>query len=74
MPVTRDLSAAKRAAIIRWLSHPGPDGKPVKGVAAATQAAPMAPPAPVPEQVTELPQRGGKAAAASRRLYLRHRR
>ena len=29
MPVTRDLSAAKRAGMIRWLSNPGPDGKPL---------------------------------------------
>jgi hypothetical protein len=31
MPVTRDLSPAKRAAIIRWLNTPGEDGKPLKG-------------------------------------------
>ena len=31
MPVTRDLSAAKRAAILSWLSSPGPDGKPLLG-------------------------------------------
>ena len=31
MPVTRDLSAAKRAAILKWLNTPGPDGKPLKG-------------------------------------------
>ena len=31
MPVTRDLSESKRKAIIAWLTHPGPDGKPVLG-------------------------------------------
>ena len=31
MPVTRDLSRAKRAAMIKWLSEVGPDGKPLKG-------------------------------------------
>jgi hypothetical protein len=31
MPVTRDLSAAKRAAILSWLQSPGPDGKPLLG-------------------------------------------
>ena len=31
MPVTRDLSSGKRAAILRWLNEPGPDGKPLLG-------------------------------------------
>lgn len=31
MPVTRDLSAAKRAAILSWLKNPGADGKPLLG-------------------------------------------
>jgi hypothetical protein len=31
MPVTRDLSPAKRKAILRWLNTPGPDGKPLLG-------------------------------------------
>ena len=31
MPVSRDLSAAKRAAILRWLTKPGDDGKPLLG-------------------------------------------
>ena len=31
MPVTRDLSQGKRAAILRWLARPGPDGKPRLG-------------------------------------------
>lgn len=31
MPVTRDLSAAKRKTILRWLGEPGEDGKPLLG-------------------------------------------
>jgi hypothetical protein len=31
MPVTRDLSPAKRAAILKWLNSPGEDGKPLYG-------------------------------------------
>jgi hypothetical protein len=31
MPVTRDLSPAKRKAILHWLTTPGPDGKPLRG-------------------------------------------
>lgn len=31
MPVTRDRSAAKRQTILRWLSEPGEDGKPLLG-------------------------------------------
>jgi hypothetical protein len=74
MPVTRDLSDAKRKAILRWLGEPGPDGKPRKGTpqpqpeALAMAAAPP----PTPEAV-EMATRGGKAAAASRRLMLRNR-
>jgi hypothetical protein len=43
MPVTRDLSAAKRATILQWLDRPGPDGLPLKGEPAATAAAPRQP-------------------------------
>jgi hypothetical protein len=52
MPVTRDLSPNKRAAILRWLKTPGPDGKPLLGTpppkakaapAATFGAAPEAP-------------------------------
>lgn len=40
MPVTRDLSDAKRAMILRWLRQPGPDGKPLKGTQSTPKAAP----------------------------------
>jgi len=76
MPVTRDLSDAKRAAILRWLREPGPDGKPRKGTApppAAAAVAPAAARAIAPPVSEEEPIRGGKALAASRRLMLRKR-
>jgi hypothetical protein len=79
MPVTRDLSAARRTAILRWLTEPGPDGKPLRGAVPATQPAtqpaarhhssPQAP-APTPGNGQAPPQhggRGGKASAAGRR-------
>jgi hypothetical protein len=46
MPVSRDLSAAKRKALLRWLTQPGPDGLPLLGeppvpaAALSSQAAP----------------------------------
>ena len=42
MPVTRDLSEAKRAAMVRWLTNVGPDGKPLLGTAQAPPAGPVA--------------------------------
>jgi hypothetical protein len=38
MPVTRDLSRSKRAAILTWLGAPGPDGKPLLGTPPAAAA------------------------------------
>lgn len=71
MPVTRDLSGAKRAAILSWLRHPGPDGKPLRGEPAPAPAVrPEAPAlaADVSPEAIELQH--GKAAAVSRRLVL----
>ena len=77
MPVTRDLSQAKRTAILRWLRTLGPDGKPLRGPLpspAATEpvvrARPMAAVAePVEGGVPGVdPSQGGKAAALARRL------
>jgi hypothetical protein len=71
MPVTRDLSSAKRQAILRWLKSPGPDGKPLLGAAAPRVPARVVAPE---EAVTAAPPsdgarlRGGKAAALSRRI------
>jgi hypothetical protein len=39
MPVTRDLSPAKRQAIVKWLNTPGEDGKPLLGTAKPAAAA-----------------------------------
>lgn len=70
MPVTRDLSAAKRETLLRWLTKPGDDGKPLLGE--PRQPPPAEPAAPAPSgalapggQVP--PAQGGKASAASRR-------
>ena len=70
MPVTRDLSTAKRAAIVRWLREPGPDGKPLAGTPPHVRAAAVvtAPAAAGPS--IEFVQ-GGKAAAAARTLARR---
>jgi hypothetical protein len=78
MPVTRDLSAAKRAAIVRWLTDTAEDGMPRKG-----QAPPAPRAVPVPAAVPAEPRRGGyrlappsqggKASAASRRLAAQRR-
>ena len=67
MPVTRDLSPAKRSAILAWLQNPLPGEAPAPAARASVSAdAPQAPPGPPPP-------RGGKAAAASRRLVLQDR-
>ena len=74
MPVTRDLSSAKRAAIVRWLTEPGPDGKPLKGADVSAVAAAPGPAAapgatatkPGPAAASPVPSdKGGKAAAAA---------
>ncbi len=79
MPVTRDLSAAKRAAILRWLTDTAEDGRPRKGdaeraVAATTRPAGESPGPPVPgaHRMTP-PDLGGKTSAASRRLVAQRR-
>lgn len=73
MPVSRDLSAAKREALLRWLTTPGEDGKPLLGRPrpAASPASAVASGGPAPSgrgpggRVP--PGQGGKASAASRR-------
>jgi hypothetical protein len=77
MPVSRDLSGAKRAAILRWLTKPGDDGKPLLGEppqpggpvpasAGPADLGPQAGAAPSPGGQVP-PHQGGKASAASRR-------
>ncbi len=68
MPVTRDLSTARRTAIIKWLQNPGPDGKPLLGTAPPAPGRTAARPA-IPADPAVIAQ-GGKAAAAARRLIL----
>lgn len=68
MPVTRDLSPAKRNAILTWLSGDMPMGTPLPAppaasvAVAATPSDDVAPAKPAPQ--------GGKAAAVARRLIL----
>ena len=74
MPVTRDLSDAKRKAVLSWLSTVG---KPLVGtppLVAETQLAGPTPLRPTPAKEASTPHLdGGKAAAARRRNYLRPR-
>jgi hypothetical protein len=72
MPVTRDLSDAKRAAIIEWFRNPGPDGKPLMGSPPPTAAVGKAagPPPTLTAGPAIEPMRGGKTAALARRLFL----
>ena len=63
MPVTRDLSPAKRKAILAWLKNPLPGA-----VAPSTRKA--APPSAEALASGPPPQQGGKVAARARRLVL----
>ena len=63
MPVTRDLSSGKRAAILRWLNEPGPDGKPLLGTPPVEPE--IVPETAEPEQPSALDSKG---EAAARRL------
>jgi hypothetical protein len=73
MPVTRDLSGAKRAAAIRWLDAVGRDGKPRLGTApppSEREAPELAAVAATegPPEGAELARKGGKTAALARRI------
>lgn len=68
MPVTRDLSPARRNAIVTWLKNPLPG--PAPATAARTLSAEVAPRSPA---AGAAPPKGGKAAAAARRLVLQTR-
>lgn len=63
MPVTRDLSPAKRNAILGWLNNPLPGPSPVVKAAASQKAASSS-------GAPGASAKGGKAAAAARRLVL----
>jgi len=60
MPVTRDLSDARRAMILNWIDSPGADGLPLKGapVALAIRVPAQAAPEPIPLHLDPLQKRG----------------
>ncbi len=65
MPVTRDLSPAKRKAILSWLADPAhPKGQPDSHALAAAESAASTPPQPD----SAIALQGGKSAAAARLL------
>ena len=65
MPVTRDLSPAKRKAILSWLADPAhPKGQPVVMAVTAAESPASAPPRPA----SAIAMQGGKSAAAARLL------
>lgn len=66
MPVTRDLSPAKRDAILAFLKRPRPAKRKMRSAVAATKASV----APQAAAETIRPSTGGKAAAAARRLIM----
>ena len=68
MPVTRDLSAGDRDTILKWLSNPGPDGKPLLGSPPTQPVAIEAPatPAEPPTDVEAEPLQG-----AGKTLFIR---
>ena len=65
MPITRDLSASKRKAILRWLKDVGKDGKPLLGTPPETAPPPPAAPPPLPDLPAGVTP-GGKLAAVTR--------
>jgi hypothetical protein len=76
MPVTRDLSPAKRHAILRWLDQPGPEGKPLKGKEPPAELRRQPTTAPMPSGAKSLTTdlalaASGKASAARRRAGFR---
>lgn len=58
MPVTRDLSPNKRKAILRWLTSPGEDGKPLLGTP------------PPPKAQAKLAAKASAASAPRNELFL----
>ncbi len=67
MPVTRDLSRDKRAAILRWLTVLGPDGLPLRGTPPGPSAGPLES-LPADEDLERAADPDSKGAAAARRL------
>jgi hypothetical protein len=76
MPVTRDLSWAKRQAILTWLKGPNPSANPPPPPLEGTKPAPAsalaaASPASAPAAAAPAgPPKGGKTHAMARRLSI----
>lgn len=68
MPVTRDLSPAKRQAILSWLKNPLPGGPAKTPEARPASATPAA--AAATGATASFAAKGGKASAVARRLAL----
>lgn len=72
MPVTRDLSWAKRQAILTWLKGPNPSANPppppLEGTKPSTTRALLAAEDASPPPVASGPPKGGKSLAMARRL------
>ena len=77
MPVTRDLSAGDRDTILKWLSSPGPDGRPLLGKppVAAPPSVPMAQltPAEASAEVEAEPLQGAGKTLVIRQYKARQR-
>jgi hypothetical protein len=75
MPVTRDLSPAKRSAILAFLENPvrTEQARPEAPAHRAEAPAPTAEAAAFERRAAALASKGGKAAAAARRLFLQKR-
>ena len=75
MPVTRDLGAGDRDTILKWLSSPGPDGKPLLGSPPIQPVLLTAPAAPFEEseEVEAEPLQGAGKTLVIRQYKARQR-
>jgi hypothetical protein len=73
MPVTRDLGAGDRDTILKWLTSPGPDGKPLLGsppIEPVLLAAPVTP-SEEPEELEAEPLQGAGKTLVIRQFKAR---
>jgi hypothetical protein len=73
MPVTRDLGAGDRDTILKWLTSPGPDGKPLLGsppIEPVLLAAPVTP-SEQPEELEAEPLQGAGKTLVIRQFKAR---
>jgi hypothetical protein len=67
MPVSRDMSGSRRAALLAWLTDVGPDGKPLLGQEPPVDRAAAVAPAPAGvRRAGPTAELGGKTAAGQR--------